>query len=68
MDDALGVGVDKFLTPMLAYVRTSACALTHAQSPAQAQKEARHNEQEAQIGLTQATEDDDDEYREAWRK
>jgi hypothetical protein len=28
----------------------------------------RHNDQEAQIGLTQATQDDDYDYREAWRK
>jgi len=34
----------------------------------EAQKEVRHNDQEAQIGLTQATQDDDYDYREAWRK
>ena len=34
----------------------------------QARKEDRHYEKEATIGLTQATEDDDYDYREAWRK
>jgi len=34
----------------------------------EAQKEVRHYEKEAQIGLTQATEDDEQDYREAWRK
>jgi|LauGreDrversion2_3_1035106.scaffolds.fasta_scaffold573779_1 hypothetical protein len=38
------------------------------QTHAQAQKEVRHYEKEAQIGLTQATEDDEQDYREAWRK
>lgn len=35
---------------------------------AEARKETRHYDKEATIGLNQATEDDEDDYRAAWRK
>lgn len=35
---------------------------------AEARKETRHYDKEAAIGLTQATEDDENDYRAAWRK